>query len=115
MRVPTAFVLACLVSAGPAACAQSTNASVSGRVTDQTGGVVAGAALAAVGAETNLRYATTTNGVGEYALSSLPPGTYRIEVEKSGFKKIVKRDVIVHVQDALAVDFELQLAASREP
>jgi len=49
------------------------------------------------------RYESATNGAGEYTLANLPPGTYRIEVEKSGFKKLVRPDVNLHVQDALSI------------
>jgi len=107
MRQVFSFVLACVVSVASSVHAQSTSASVAGRVTDESGGVMVGVALAAIGAETNLRHATTTNNVGEYVLANLPPGPYRIEVEKAGFKKIIKPDVIVHLQDALSIDFQL--------
>jgi len=109
MRPAISFALACVISGASVLHAQSTNASVAGRVTDQSGGVIVGATLAAIGAETNLRHATTTNDVGEYVLPNVPPGPYRIEVEKPGFKKVIKPEVIVHVQDALAVDFELSV------
>lgn len=36
---------------------------------------------------------------------------YRIEVEKSGFKKLIRPDVILHVQDALAIDFEMAVGS----
>jgi len=35
-------------------------------------------------------------------------------VEKPGFKKLVRPDVTLHVQDALAIDFELPIGAARE-
>src|SRR6266567_1092797 len=61
-----------------------------------------------------MRYEAVTNNSGEYYLANLPPSAYRIEVEKSGFKKLIKPDVILHVQDALAIDFEMTLGAASE-
>ena len=78
-----------------------------GRVTDPSKAVIAEAKVAAVSLGMNFRYEAATNGAGEYALANLLPGTYRIEVEKSGFKKLIRPDVILHVQDALAIDFEM--------
>src|SRR5262249_46937832 len=65
-------------------------------------------------AGTNLRYETTTNGSGEYYLSNLPPGFYRIEVEKSGFLKLIRPDVTLHVQDALEINFEMKVGSTSE-
>ncbi len=94
--------------------AQSTNASLTGRVTDPSKAVVAAAKIAAISDATNLRYETTTSGSGEYYLANLPPSPYRIEIEKPGFKKLVKPDVILHVQDALEIDFEMTIGAATE-
>jgi hypothetical protein len=60
-------------------------------------------------AGTNVRYETMTDGSGEYYLANLAPAVYRIEIEKPGFKKLVKPDLILHVQDALKLDFEMTL------
>jgi len=90
--------------------AQTTNGSITGRVTDPSKATVPEAKIAAVNTGTNFRYETATNGAGEYTLANLPPGTYQLEVEKSGFKKLVRADVILHVQDALAIDFEMAIS-----
>jgi hypothetical protein len=94
--------------------AQTTNASVSGRVTDQSKATVPEAKIAAINNGTNFRYESLTNGVGEYALANLPPGIYEIEVEKPGFKKVLRPDVNLHVQDALAIDFELAVGPASD-
>jgi len=94
--------------------AQSTNGSISGRVTDPSHAVIANANVAAVNAGTNFRYETSTTNSGEYYLTNLRPGSYRLEVEKSGFKKLLQPDVVLHVQDSLAIDFEMTLGPSKE-
>jgi hypothetical protein len=107
-----AFVLALLSFSLPSAVfAQSTNGSLSGRVTDPFKAVIVEATVVAIRVDTNVRYETATNTNGNYALTNLTPGAYRIEVEKVGFRKIIKPEVIVHVQDSLTVDFELQLGS----
>lgn len=89
--------------------AQSTNASLTGRITDPSHALIVNARIVAVSLGTNARYETTTNSSGEYYLANLPPDSYRIEIEKPGFKKLIKPDVILHVQDALKIDVEMTL------
>src|SRR4029077_2773829 len=95
-------------------CAQSTTASLTGRVTDPSKAVIAGAKVVAISAGTSMRNETTTNAAGEYYLRSLLPDTYRIEVENPGFKTLIKPDVILHVQDALHIDFKMPVGAASE-
>ena len=94
--------------------AQSTSASLAGRITDPSHSVITDAKVAAIGGGTNVRYETATNSSGEYHLANLPPSPYRIEIEKPGFKKLIKPDVVLHVQDALEIDFELAIGAASE-
>jgi hypothetical protein len=47
-------------------------------------------------------------------VTNLPPGTYRIEVEKLGFKVVIKSDLVLHVQDALEINFEMTLGSASE-
>jgi hypothetical protein len=94
--------------------AQSTSASLAGRVSDPSKARIVGAKLAAISEATKFRYETTTNGSGEYYLPNLSPGSYRLEVEKSGFKKMIKPDVILHVQDAIAIDFDMPLGVASD-
>jgi len=113
MRV-RAVLLLFLSSFSPVLRAQSTNASITGRVTDPSKALIVGAKVAAISAGTNFRYETATNGSGEYYLTNLPPGDYRIEIEKTGFKKLIKPDVTLHVQDSIELNFELTLGSTSE-
>jgi Carboxypeptidase regulatory-like domain len=105
-KVPLLALL--LLSFSPALLrAQSTNASLSGRVIDPSKAFIADAKISAINTATNFRYETTTNTSGEYYLTNLPPGLYQIEIEKPGFKKLIKPGVILHVQDAVEINFEM--------
>ena len=66
------LALMLFVSCSGVVRAQSTNASLSGRVTDPSGGVIVGAQVAATNTGTNFRYAGATNGAGQYYLANLP-------------------------------------------
>jgi hypothetical protein len=94
--------------------AQSTNASLTGRITDSSKGVVPNAKVAAINTGTRVHYETVTNETGSYYVTDLPPGTYRIEVEKVGFKSVIKSDLILHVQDALEINIEMVLGSASE-
>jgi Carboxypeptidase regulatory-like domain/TonB dependent receptor len=103
-----------LVLCSPILHAQSTNASIMGRVTDPSKALIVGAKVAAVSSGTSFRYEAATNGSGEYYIANPPPGNYRIEIEKTGFKKLIKPDVTLHVQDAIELNFQLTLGSMSE-
>ena len=103
-----------LATFAPVLGAQSTNASLTGRITDTSKALIAAASVAAINDNTNVRYETTTNAAGEYYLPNLPPSPYRIEIEKSGFKKVIRPDVTLHVQDALEINFEMTVGSVSE-
>ncbi len=63
---------------------------------------------------TRIRYETITNRIGSYYVTNLSPGKYRIEVEKLGFKAVIKADLVLHVQDVLEVNFEMMLGSASE-
>ena len=107
-RAPVLAVLL-LLSVTSVLHAQSTNASLTGRITDPQQAVILDAKVVAISTGTSVHYETTTNASGEYYLANLSPNLYRIEIEKSGFKKLVKPDLILHVQDAIRIDFEMTL------
>jgi hypothetical protein len=113
MRVP-ALLLLFLSSFCCVLCAQSTSASITGRVTDPSRALIVGAKVAAVSSGTSFRYEAVTNGSGDYYITNPPPGNYRLEIEKTGFKKLIKPGVILHVQEAIELNFELTLGSASE-
>ena len=99
-----------------AACisAQSPNGIINGLVIDPTGAVIPGAEIRAVNDATAVQYTGKTNGEGIYVVTNLPPGTYHLQVSKIGFKTLIKPDIILNVQDSLAINFTLPVGAASE-
>ena len=93
---------------------QSADASLTGRITDPNKAVIAGATVIVINSATGIHYEGLTNEIGTYYVSNLPPGQYRIEVEKLGFKAVIESGVVLHVQDALEVNFEMMLGSASE-
>jgi hypothetical protein len=94
--------------------AQSPNATISGIVFDPSGRVIVAAEITAVNDATRVQYFTKTNNDGIYVVGNLPPGNYRLQVAKVGFKTLIKPDIILNVQDALAINFTLPIGAASE-
>lgn len=93
---------------------QSTNGTISGLVTDSSGAVIVGADVLLENDATNVQYSAKTNRDGIYLLAAIPPGTYRLQVAKIGFKALIKPNIVLSVQSALAINFTLPVGAASE-
>jgi len=80
-------------------------------VTDSNAAAIVGAKVDANNIDTNLSLSTVTNNEGLFVIPNLPPGRYRIFVQKDGFQTIVKPNVILHVQDIISLSFSMQPGA----
>src|SRR5215475_11917298 len=87
---------------------------LTGRVTDTGGGVIAAVKVEARNIETNVPYLGETNEDGLYNIPNLPPGTYRVIVQKFAFRTIVKPDVELRVQDVIALNFSMEVGSVTE-
>lgn len=96
------------------AAAQSTNATMSGIVLDPSGKAIPGADIEIVNDATDVHFPGATNSEGIYVVPNLPPGSYRIQVSKVGFKTLIKPDIVLHTQTALALNFTLPVGATSE-
>lgn len=94
------------------ASAQTASASLSGRVTDQSGAVIPGASVKATNVLTGVTTATRSNGAGDYVFAALPPGTYRLTVNAPGFSQSVTVGIRLFVQDRIARNVALRVGAS---
>jgi hypothetical protein len=111
-RVAAAFVV-CL-SLSCFLLAQSPNATITGRITDPSKAAVTGAQVIATNVDTGIQQSTTTGAEGLYTIVSLNPGNYKLEVEKQGFRTVVKPDIVLHVQDVSTINFEMAVGTFSE-
>jgi hypothetical protein len=101
-------VLLSVVIAG-SAVGQTYFGSVVGSVTDASNSAIPEANVTLVNIGTTERRTTTTDNSGAYQFLNLPPGQYRVEIEKTGFRRLVREPISVEVQSAVRIDVNMQL------
>jgi len=89
-------------------------AALTGRITDSQGLVLPDVNVEATNLNTNLHYSAATNNDGLFRISEIPPGLYRVILQKTGFAQIVKPGVELHVQDVITLNFTMRLGSITE-
>src|SRR6266576_1414986 len=87
---------------------QAVNATLLGSVTDSSGAAVANAKVTLAETNTGISHTSQTNDSGNYVFPDLPPGTYAITAEQSGFKRASRTGIDVIVNTTERVDLVLQ-------
>ncbi len=109
-----AGVVVCLALA-QAALAQTTSGTVYGTVRDPQGAAVMGAKVSATDQARATTVETMSGAEGNFVIPSLQAGTYTVAVEMAGFKRYERKEVIVRVNDRLALgEMRLELGATVE-
>src|SRR2546430_3090321 len=88
--------------------AQGNLGRILGTITDQSGGVVAGATVTVLDQERGTARTLTTNQAGEYNAPNLTPGTYTVRAETKGFKTGENANILVEVGKEVRADLSLQ-------
>jgi hypothetical protein len=88
---------------------QAGSSTVRGTAVDQQEAVIPGANVTLANPSTGFARTQTTNEAGKFSFELIPPGSYTLEVESSGFKKRVMKDVqaLVGVPSDVRVQMEL--------
>jgi hypothetical protein len=105
------ILLAALLMAGaaPPAMAQGTSGTIAGTVTDAAGAVIPGVRVVMTNEGTGFTRTAVTNALGQYVAYAMPPGRYRIEVEHTGFQRLVRTNIELTAADAITVDLRLTI------
>jgi Carboxypeptidase regulatory-like domain len=94
--------------------AQSDRGTIAGTVTDPGGAVIPGVPVIAENPETGVRFETVSTATGNYTILQLPPGTYNLQAELSGFGPFRQEGIRVYVGQTARIDVELRLGALAE-
>src|SRR5208282_5495402 len=113
-RLILVSTLMMLSFAGTLVFGQGTSASLTGQITDATGAAVTGATVTVKNIGTNLTQTMTTNAVGVYTITPLPPGNYTLTVEAKGFKRYVQQGVVLGVDISATQDVSLKTGSIQE-
>src|SRR6202048_2504017 len=94
--------------------AQAVGATLSGTVTDQSGGVVPKADVAILNTATADTRTVTTNADGIYSAPNLQPGPYSVTVTAAGFSKIVQNNLTLTVGSSQVLNITMQVGQSSQ-
>jgi len=97
--------------AGVVAHAQVTGATVSGTVTDPSGGVVANATVSITNTATAVTREVTSDSAGLYNIPNLIPGLYDVKISAAGFSTSLQSGVALSVGQQLQLNFSLKVGA----
>jgi hypothetical protein len=94
--------------------AQATNAQMSGRVVDSTGAVIPNATIDVQNTGTGLDRTVISSSTGDYIITSLPVGAYKLKAVAAGFKTYTQSGVVLEGGQNARVDVTLQIGSTSE-
>ena len=113
MKLVKHIVLALLIALVPVALfAQSSNGSISGNVSDDSGAPLPGVTITATNTATGVARTTVSNPSGHYQLALLPPASYSVAADLSGFQPVKRDKVVVNVATDVTLNFPMKVGVS---
>lgn len=88
--------------------AQATTGYITGQVTDSSGAVIPNATVTAIEVNKGVQFRGRTNGVGEYTILNVTPGTYKVTATAAGFTTGVALNANLVIDQKLLVNFTLK-------
>lgn len=114
MKTISAMTKSCFALALFATSAYSQTAQVTGTITDSTGATVPHAQVVATNTETGVARASVTNEAGNYLITALFPGPYRVTAAAPGFKQMKREGMQLAVEQVARIDFSMEVGETRD-
>jgi hypothetical protein len=108
------FAMLSLISVNQMHAQSIGTGSIQGNVYDSSGAVVPNATVTAVDPQTGYKVIQTSSGSGSFAFLLLPPATYRVTVNATGFQSLVQNSVTLNALATLTLNLNLKPGASSE-
>src|SRR5215207_590270 len=112
-RVMSAILMALLVLASPASAQQGTT-ELRGRVSDTQGAVLPGVTVTVRNQDTGMYRETVSGDDGSFIATGIVPGRYEVTAELQGFKKFLRRDLVLEVGKTASIEVPLEVGALTE-
>ncbi len=94
--------------------AQQGRGTIVGTVTDQSNAAVKGVKITILNTDTNAAVVTQSNGEGFYTSPPLSVGNYQVEAEHPGFRKEIRKGILLQVDQRAEISLQLQIGAVGE-
>ena len=114
IRVLLSALLLVFTFSAPQLHAQAVGATLTGTVTDQSGGVVSNAEISIKNNATGDVRPVTSNADGIYSAPNLQPGVYTVTITASGFSTTVQNNVTLTVGASQLLNFTMQVGQSTQ-
>ena len=112
-NIPAAALLAAaMLIAATFANAQSTGGRIRGTVIDTSGAAIAAAKVSIINEATRSTRESEAGASGEYIFLEVPVGTYEVNAQSAGFKKYVRKGVVLNLNEVVNLDITLQVGAA---
>jgi hypothetical protein len=112
VRICAALMICCL--AGTTSVRAQATATLTGTVVDESGAVMANAVVVATSLATMLDRQTATSREGQFTVPLLTPGRYIVRVQRDGFTPIEVPELVLNVNDTVAIRVQMKVAAVGE-
>jgi hypothetical protein len=89
-------------------------AQMTGTISDQTGASVPSTTVTVTNLNTGVARSSITNASGNYLVTALLPGTYRLTAQAPGFKQMSREPITLEVDQIARIDFNLTVGETQE-
>src|SRR5687767_6451953 len=109
-----AGVFLALIFAQDPGIAQEITGAINGVIRDNSGAVVPQVMVIATNVDTGTEARAATDETGAYTFSLLRPGRYRLTIEKPGFQRLIRENIVVNTAERLRIDIALEVGQLTE-